>query len=294
MAALAVIGGDDRVHDADFGDDVRVYAGNEHSKLINAAKAGNVNGVVALSKWIYGPLKSALRALPPSVPVVFYSGSIRSLEKEWEGFTMKHFARAPGPKVSAPLSVAIREHVQKKQLPPPPEIVPAPVIALREEPPAPEPEKPAHGFLHTPWSKEETDALMIACEENDTWKDRVETFYMLTGQKLRTGSAIQQRYNDVRAKQKEAAKHARKNVTITTETIAVTPAPAPSPPSAAARAPPRGNTGSARTVKLRTGGEIAIHVSVDLFNLKGEERKLLFTLIDFCDAYENGNGSTKT
>jgi hypothetical protein len=53
-------------------------------------------------------------------------------------------------------------------------------------------------------------------------------------------------------------------------------------------------TGSDKTIQLRRGGSLSLSLSVNLWELKGEDRKFVFDLIDKIDAYEEASaGSTE-
>lgn len=48
-------------------------------------------------------------------------------------------------------------------------------------------------------------------------------------------------------------------------------------------------TGSHKTIQLRRGGSLTLSYSINLLELKGEDRKFVFDLIDKIDAYEEGS-----
>ena len=48
-------------------------------------------------------------------------------------------------------------------------------------------------------------------------------------------------------------------------------------------------TGSQKTIQLRRGGSLTLSYSVNLWELKGEDRQFVFDLIDKIDAYEEGS-----
>lgn len=48
-------------------------------------------------------------------------------------------------------------------------------------------------------------------------------------------------------------------------------------------------TGSQKTIQLRRGGSLTLSYSVNLWDLKGEDRQFVFDLIDKIDAYEEGS-----
>jgi Family of unknown function (DUF5343) len=48
-------------------------------------------------------------------------------------------------------------------------------------------------------------------------------------------------------------------------------------------------TGSEKTIQLRRGGSLSLSLSVNLWELKGEDRNFVFELIDKIDAYEEGS-----
>ena len=58
--------------------------------------------------------------------------------------------------------------------------------------------------------------------------------------------------------------------------------------TAAAAAPETPGAALAKTVRLRNGGTLTVTVSLDLFSLGGEDRKLVFDLIDRLQEYESG------
>jgi hypothetical protein len=58
---------------------------------------------------------------------------------------------------------------------------------------------------------------------------------------------------------------------------------------AATAAPPETPAGAlSKTVRLRSGGTLTVAASLDLFSLAGEDRKLVFDLIDRLQEYESG------
>jgi hypothetical protein len=57
----------------------------------------------------------------------------------------------------------------------------------------------------------------------------------------------------------------------------------------ATAAPPETPAGAlSKTVRLRSGGTLTVAASLDLFSLAGEDRKLVFDLIDRLQEYESG------
>jgi hypothetical protein len=67
-----------------------------------------------------------------------------------------------------------------------------------------------------------------------------------------------------------------------------TPGTVPAAAPAAAPAAPEKSGDLSRTVSLRGGGTLTITASLDLFSLGGEDRKLVFDLIDRLQEYESG------
>lgn len=64
--------------------------------------------------------------------------------------------------------------------------------------------------------------------------------------------------------------------------------PPPDPPSE------NESRGSDKTIQLRRGGSLSLSLSVNLWELKGDDRRFVFELIDKIDAYEEGStGSTE-
>jgi hypothetical protein len=49
--------------------------------------------------------------------------------------------------------------------------------------------------------------------------------------------------------------------------------------------------GTSKTVALKSGGELTLSATLDLFALTSEDRKFVFDLIDKMDAYANANDS---
>jgi hypothetical protein len=49
--------------------------------------------------------------------------------------------------------------------------------------------------------------------------------------------------------------------------------------------------GSSRSVTLKSGGSLTLHVSADLLSLAGEDRKFVFDLIDKLEEYEKETAS---
>jgi DNA-binding transcriptional regulator YiaG len=64
------------------------------------------------------------------------------------------------------------------------------------------------------------------------------------------------------------------------------PAPVVSPPVIPAAPPPAVSTEHQVVVKLRSGGTLTLSADVNLFKLKGEDRKFVFEIIDLLEGYE--------
>lgn len=65
------------------------------------------------------------------------------------------------------------------------------------------------------------------------------------------------------------------------------PKPAPAVPAAPAPPPVRSsNTGTSRSVELKSGGTLTISATLDLFALNAADRKFVFDLIDKLEGYE--------
>lgn len=282
-AGLAVIGGDDRMHQGDFGDGVRTFTGDEIAKLVAASRGGSLRGVIVLTKWLHGQLKNGLKNLPPTVTVRYYTGSINRLEKEFDDYVASNFPMtlAPARVLTRGLGEALRvvgsrsDGSEIRDYVPVIESAPAPA----EEEATVEQEKP-YAFQGTPWTKEEDEALLVAHESSKLWKERVEAFYTLTGSRVRTESALMQRHRvilDRAPKKKPKPKAIPEKVSTRNYT-------------AAAFTPPPASKQSARTVQLRSGGELSLSIGVDLFSLTGAERELVFKLIDLMAEYEQKKG----
>lgn len=50
--------------------------------------------------------------------------------------------------------------------------------------------------------------------------------------------------------------------------------------------------GNIRTVELRSGGKLTLILSVNMFDLTGDEREFVFGIIDQCQKYEAGKGKS--
>jgi len=51
--------------------------------------------------------------------------------------------------------------------------------------------------------------------------------------------------------------------------------------------PPRDSVGTEKTIQLRNGGTVTLSLDVNILELKGEDRKFVFGLIDTLDTFEN-------
>lgn len=51
----------------------------------------------------------------------------------------------------------------------------------------------------------------------------------------------------------------------------------------------RTSTGTTKTIQLKSGGQLTLSLSVNLFDLEGDERKFVFNLIDQIQGYERGS-----
>jgi hypothetical protein len=55
---------------------------------------------------------------------------------------------------------------------------------------------------------------------------------------------------------------------------------------------PSTSSGNSRTVELKSGGKLTLILSVNMFDLIGEDRDFVFGIIDQCQKYESGKGKT--
>ncbi len=176
MSKIAIIGGDDRVLQVDWGPDVKAYTGDDSGRLVKAAREGSFRGVIALSKWMHGQLKNGLRSLPPKLKVVYWPNSINSLEGELDSLVERNFPDETPAKPESwvqprqlPFNPVIQEvqmpQVAAKALPAPPVYIGPDGTPLLPRTLASLLTGPASMHDINLWTREEQEILILARDE---------------------------------------------------------------------------------------------------------------------------------